>query len=565
MKYRALTAAAQLLALCCPAALFAQSNQQGAATFRSGVDLVLVPVVVRDRQGHAIGNLTKDDFHLFDKGKAQTISRFSVETNGGAETIAKAIPVGGERQSDAGTSAISAVLPDRFVAYVFDDLHVDFGDLVRVQKAAIRHLGTALRPADRAAIYTTSGQGNLDFTDDRAKLDEAVMKLRPRPMLAPRANDCPYMTYYLADQIINKRNQQVLQAAIQDTIVCASLQPQAVQQAQSMVQGAAFQMIPAGEQDARVTLGVIREIVRRVSVMPGQRTVVLASPGLLTITPDSLEQTTDILDRAARGGVVISALDARGLYTDSDSDASQRGAATPQMAILRSQYARESDRQQADVLGELADGTGGTFFENSNDLEAGFNRVAAAPEYIYLLGFSPEKLKMDGSFHKLKVMVPEEKGASIEARRGYYAPKHAVNAEETAKSEIHDAVFSNEEIHDIPVDLNTQFFKPDPADAKLTVSAHVNVQHLPYKKVDGRNCDDLTVVAAVFDRNGNYLSGATKTLEMRLKDETLQKLSSGITVRNSFDLKPGTYRVRLVVRDDRGQLMSEENGAVDIP
>src|SRR6266478_1891564 len=53
------------------------------ATFRSSVNLVMVPVIVRDRQGRAIGTLRKDDFHLADKGKPQTISRFSVENRGG--------------------------------------------------------------------------------------------------------------------------------------------------------------------------------------------------------------------------------------------------------------------------------------------------------------------------------------------------------------------------------------------------------------------------------------------------------------------------------------------------
>jgi hypothetical protein len=53
---------------------------------------------------------------------------------------------------------------------------------------------------------------------------------------------------------------------------------------------------------------------------------------------------------------------------------------------------------------------------------------------------------------------------------------------------------------------------------------------------------------------------------MRLKDETLEKrVGSGITVRTSFDVKPGSYLVRLVVRDAEGQLMSAENGAVEIP
>jgi hypothetical protein len=76
----------------------------------------------------------------------------------------------------------------------------------------------------------------------------------------------------------------------------------------------------------------------------------------------------------------------------------------------------------------------------------------------------------------------------------------------------------------------------------------------------------LTVVAALFDRNGNYVVGQKKVIEFRLKDATLGKLeSNGISLRENFDVKPGTYLVRLVVRDAEGQMMSAANGAVDIP
>ena len=147
---------------------------------------------------------------------------------------------------------------------------------------------------------------------------------------------------------------------------------------------------PEWRQETRVSLLVLKDVVRRMSAMPGQRTIVLVSPGFLT--PELQQEKTDILDRAIRSNVIVSSLDARGLYTDS------------------------------------------------------------------------------------------------------------------------------------------------------------------------------TMVSGLFDRNGNYVTGIQKRIEMRLLDETLEnRLGSGLTVRTSFDVKPGSYMIRVVVRDDEGQLMAAENGAVEIP
>jgi uncharacterized protein (DUF2141 family) len=116
------------------------------------------------------------------------------------------------------------------------------------------------------------------------------------------------------------------------------------------------------------------------------------------------------------------------------------------------------------------------------------------------------------------------------------------------------------------VALHTQFFKATDDTAKLTVLARVDVKHLHYKQAEGRNQNDLTVVTAVFDRNGNFLQSNQKVVQMRWKSETLEsKLASGITLRTSFDVKPGRYMVRVVARDTEQQLMSAENGAVEIP
>lgn len=519
----------------------------------------MVPVVVRDREGHALGSLRQEAFQLFDKGKAQAITKFSIEKAGGHSIQVNTTPgenVGGE---DA-PAAKSVALPERYIAYVFDDLHLDFGDLMQVRKAAQQHLST-LAASDRAAIFSTSGQKNLDFTDDRDKLQQALAKLMPKPMNVARGTECPDLSWYQADLIQNKNDQQALQAAVAEVMTCLPHTPANV--AQSLATSAAMQVVNIGEHDTLLTLGVLEDIVRRISAMPGQRTMVLVSPGFLTPDPAALERITDVLNRATRANVIISALDARGLYTTS-GDAS-RGSINAYATRLKEQYDRAAALANEDVMAELADGTGGTFFHNNNALSEGFRRVATAPEYYYLLGFSPQNLKPDGSFHKLKVTVKDPAVAQVQARRGYFVPKRAESETDMAKDQIQEAVFSRDEMHDLPVDLHTQFFKTSNVDAKLTILAHVDVQHMRFEKVDGRNRNDLTVVSALFDRNGNYISGQQKVLQMRLRDETLGKLSSGITVRTSFDAKPGSYFIRLVVRDANGQRMAAANGAVEIP
>jgi VWFA-related protein len=541
------------------------ASHEEATTFKVNVKLVTVRVVVRDAQGHAVGNLHKEDFELFDNRKPQVISHFSAEQPGSQAARERTT-------SDQKTGAPS--VPEHYVAFVFDDIHLKFGDLVPARLAADKHLATML-PTDRAAIFTTSGQTVLDFTDDREKLHETLLRLQPRPVTGSGTNECPEISYYMADLIVNKQDAQAIQAATQDAEACSPLpatlgltngpSPGLVE-AQSIVRAEAYRQLAMGSQESRIALSVLKDIVRRMSVMPGQRSIVVVSPGFLTPETDMLSDYMDVVEKALHSEVVISALDARGLYTVlPGGDISRQIPLTGYAAAVELQYQTESAQAESNILEDLSDATGGAFFHNNNDLNEGFKRVAATPEYFYTLGFSPQNLKLDGGYHKLKVSLKKQAGLTLQARRGYYAPKHAADPAEEAKQEIQDAIFSQEEMHDLPVQLHTQFFKPSEAEAKLSVLAHVDVKDIHYRKVDGRNSNELTVVSVVFNQNGVFVQGSQKNVTMRWKDETLAKLNSGITLKTSFDVKPGSYLVRLVVRDSEGQLMSAENGAIEIP
>ena len=553
------------------------SSRDAPATFSTKVNLVMVPVVVRDGKGKAIGTLQKDDFQLFDKGKPQIISRFSVEKAGEAKIPAEVATDDAAIENAAGAVAAGktpAPIAQRFVIYLFDDVHTSMADLVQARIAADRHFSETLDAATRAAIFTTSGQGNLDFTDDRVKLHEALLKLMSRPTIGPAGFECPDLSYYMADLIVNKNDTMALQAGAAEVLaVCPPpTQGMSAQQAEQLAEGVARSMasriLGLGERDTRLAVTVLQDAIRRLTAAPGDRSLIFVSSGFF-LTDELRFEETDIMDRAIRANVRISSLNARGLYAmipGGDASTSNPALVLPQVMNAKMQYQQQSVLAEEGIMEELADATGGRYFHNNNDLKAGFAQVAASPEFVYVLGFSPQNLKLDGSYHALKVKLTNARGLDLQARRGYYAPRHLANPEEDAKREIQEALFSRDELQDIPIELHLQFFKSSDTAARIAVLARLNLKNLRFRKADGRNNDNLTILSGVFDRNGNYITGIQKTVELRLLDATLEKLlNSGISVRTNFDVAPGSYVIRLVVRDSEGQTMAARNGVVEIP
>jgi VWFA-related protein len=390
--------------------------QNGTFTIESKVDVAVVPVLVRDAHGHAIGDLKKEDFQILDNGKPQMVTGFTIQQRAGLETGTPGA------QPSAGLTVTPqwAVVPNRFIVFLFDDMHLSAGDLALAQKAGTKMLAGSLTESDMAAVVSISGCTNSGFTRDLAVLQDAIMKLHPQGMYRATGSECPNLDYHQADLIANKHNSAALEAAIDETFSCSpGLGMRNL--AESMAESAATRSVAMGDQDVRVTLLALGEYVRRMAALPGSRTLILVSPGFLILNPESRSEESHIMDTAAQSNVTVSALDARGLYT-LEIDASERTRGSAQTAQLKSEYHRDSMSLSEDVMAELADGTGGTYFHNSNDLEGGFKRLTTAPEYLYLLEFSVKNVKQDGTYHRLKVKV-DRSGLNLQARHGYFAPK----------------------------------------------------------------------------------------------------------------------------------------------
>src|SRR6267154_2089684 len=392
-------------------------------------------------------------------------------------------------------------LPQRFVSLLFYDLHLSMEDAVYDRTAATK-IFDSMAPSDRVGIYTTSGQFGQEFTSDHEVLKKALNQIIPRPLFDSAVHDCPDISYFQADLIENKQDSQALAVAAEDAVQCAFNGDETkLAQARVMASGVAIRTVSTGDSSS-----------------------------------------------------------------DLNGDISSPSVDTYRTVGYKTSYRVQAQFAQEEILNDLASGTGGTFYHNRNDIDVALRQAVAAPVASYLLGFSPQNLKLNGSFHTLKVALTGKQKFDIQARRGYYAPRTAKDPAQAAKEEIQEAVFSQEEIRDLPVDLQTQFFKKDPSQARLSVLAHLDLKSVKFRKVEGRNHDDLTLATVIFDENGNYVIGGEKILEMKLLDSTLDKLDrSGITVKSSFDVKPGSYLVRLVVRDKEGEMMAARNGAVVIP
>jgi VWFA-related protein len=565
-----------------PPEIQAHEGQETPPTFQLHVErnLVTVKVVVRDRNDRPVGNLHPEDFRLFDDGKPQEILGFTVETGNPtpAPEAGPSAPAPTEKTVEA-PRAPAKTVAQRFVILYFDDFHLEPEGIGLTRNAAWRYVNTAVRPQDRVAIFTATGKDQIDFTGDREKLHDALFRLAPKPH-AP--STCPEIGTY-ESYLVTQQDPGALAIVHVEAIRCdcggtdQTIDPMTERsallmgshggadpcppQAEQRVEREAAQIWDLANMQSQYSLQGIEIAVRRLAAMPGQRSLVLVSPGFLTQTQSS--EIDDITNRALQQDVVISAIDAAGLaprnmhnFIPGRGDLETRKTTLENFGTIAAQ----------DVMAGLSAATGGVFYHNSNDFDAGFQQAAAVPDVYYVLTFSPPNVKLDGKFHSLKVTLNTRNSYTVQARRGYFASASGLAGQASSVDELEKMVFSQEEIHGLPAEVAAQAVKLTESKSKLTVSIHVDIRQLQFRKEADRSVDKLIFHTTLFDRDGKYVAAKEASLDLHLKDATLAKFAqSGIKATTNFEVAPGTYRIREVVRDTESKAISALNRVVEVP
>ena len=343
--------------------------------------------------------LRKEDFKLFDSGKEQPITQFEVDS--AADLPPPSAVAHRPQQPDA---ALSPALPGRFLALYFDNQYTSDTDLIQVRQAADEYLAANLQPADRVAIFA-SGSMLSDFTSDPKQLHEALSRLQASPRAPASQHDCPDLSDYQAREMINTAGGLDLnnpwntgdawglafeEGRQRNCLPARPTDPKSRLADKNFLLGRAT--ITAGQSEllTRSNLRELEQVVKYTSQMPGQRNVIFVSPGFL-LEEDQF-QLERVIDQALRLQVVISSLNPRGLVVGRQVDASL--PYIPSGASVGAMHRLDQAKEMAagDVLAEVAEGTGGEFFHNNNDLKAGFGLLGESPG-SYILAFDPRDLE----------------------------------------------------------------------------------------------------------------------------------------------------------------------------
>jgi VWFA-related protein len=448
------TIAVLLLSLAAQSTARGQAPAKSPQTITANATAILVDVVVRDKNGRPVTDLTAQDFVVAEDGVPQRIDSFTRVTNGGGigvnvawrtpdRTIAVTPATAGGATEPAGPAS---EVEDGTTAIVFGHLSAD--SLRLAQRATLGYIPMNGESSVRVGVFSADPNMRVlqRYTTDRAQVRQAVARA------IPSSSSLQEQSAERLDDLITRRR-SLDNADAGSTVASAGggagggggvartgaeigqreTERRLVQTELNMIRS--FEAIDRDHRGYDIAIG-LRAVVDTLSNYPGRKTIVFFSEGL-PVSPSLAANLDTLIDAANRASITTYAVDAHGLRARSTNEHvrkeltvfSEERMQQNATGVTRSEqpltmsFERVEDLMQLDSragLARLSEDTGGFLIDGSNDLSAAFKRIDEDHQFHYLLTYAPTNTAFDGKFRAIRVDV-RRPGTVAFARKGYRA------------------------------------------------------------------------------------------------------------------------------------------------
>ena len=539
--------------------MLAQSQAQPAPkVFRSGLNLVSVDVIVRDKGGAVVRGLTAADFEVREDGRPQEISSFTFEevTSKAVTAVESAGLLAGVEDkikedprraaTPASAPAAAAVEPAgpmtsdmlagrRLITLVFDVSSMQPEDVQRAVDSARKYVDEKMTPADLIAVTTVGSTLTVltDFTADRAKVSSALATLA---YTEGTSTEAPAAATAATDEAA---------AAAEETTTVAD----------------------AAELDMfnnDVRLRALKTLAEALSPIEQKKAILYFSAGMQRSGQDNQVELRSAINAAVRANVAIYPIDTRGLQAvvpgGDARQASGRGQDMFSGRGVAQQFQQLASSQ--DTLTSLAADTGGRAFTDSNDFGEAFARVQRDMSAYYLLGYSSTNATKDGRFRRIQVRVKRD-GFKIEARAGYYADRDFTHTSRTDReAQLEEQLFAAMSPTDLPVLVTGSWFRL--AADRYYVPIALTVPGSAVPVANDKDPVTLDVLGVVRDERGFPVGRFRETLKLPPGTGTTLA-GKQILYQSGVTLPPGRFAVKVVVRENTSGTMGSFESPVVVP
>ncbi len=494
-------------------------------------------MIARDaKTGELITGLKQSDFKIFESGKEQQIDSFDFESVDMATPLKEAT-VSGLAAGPAGSKAVVVAKPEelrnhRLIVMFFDLTSMQPEDLERSVEAAQAFLKTKMQPADLVALVSLGDTLNVDqdFTADKNALISEVGAYN------------------------GTEGQGFAQGATANT---------------NQVEDTTAYTPDESEYNDLNTdreLFALRSISQSLAKINEKKSLLYFSGG---ISRDGIENEASLrsaINAAVRADLAIYSVDTRGLQAvtafGDASTGSLRGQSGFNGGALTASM--NANFQSQEVMATLSSDTGGKAFFDSNDFAPAFAQVQKDNSAYYAIGFHSTNPARDGKYRKLTVKI-DRPGVKLDYRPGYYAPadfKHSGN--EDREQELEDQLASDLPATDMAVYMNAMYFLLDENRFFMPVSLVVPGSQIPFVKGGDKDKATLDIIGAVLDQTQRPVGRVRDTVKLNL-DPSLQARQKNIQYTTSFNLPPGKYQLKFVVRENQTGRMGSFIADVTLP